>query len=148
MEEKHTIILSAFFMTDTLLVLNDDSVQHEKANKWLQKKLGKAGVLYGFHRLVFPVNIGNMHWGLCNADLHSMELRYFDSLNFGGARYLALFKEFLDAKFPVGHTDCMTRRTTNWKLVRGLSCSSYCLVQNNSVDCGVYMLHVILEIWR
>ena len=74
-----------------------------------------------------------------------MDSKYLDLLNFGGAWYLALIKEFLEDKLLVGQTVCTTRRTTNWKLVRGSACSSFCLVQNNSVDCGVYMLHMILE---
>ena len=77
-----------------------------------------------------------------------MELKHFDSLNCGGAMYLALSKEFLEDKFPVVKTDSTTRTTIVWKLVGGSACSSFCLAQNNADDCGVYMLHMIVEIWR
>ncbi|KAK4537955.1 hypothetical protein CDCA_CDCA15G3980 [Cyanidium caldarium] len=79
---------STFFYTR--LTATTDGYDYAGVRRWTRTLSG-----YPSQLLVFPINLGNVHWTLAVADLRTYELRYYDSMGGSGETVLAALQRWL-----------------------------------------------------
>ncbi|WWC85688.1 uncharacterized protein L201_000554 [Kwoniella dendrophila CBS 6074] len=109
------------------------------------KRWGKKFNLFDMAAIVFPVNIGNMHWTACAINLEKKRIEYYDSMgDYSGHRHnvFKCVREYLKQEHQLrkgtpfdftGWEDDFNEKTPQ---------------QNNGSDCGVFSCQTLEMITR
>ena len=148
---KRSHFFKSFFMTKLLNEGNvscDGKYEYRNVKRWSKKVPGKD--IFNLDKILFPINMGGMHWICAAIFMTKKRIEIFDSMGSNGNRYLdALFKyiqdEHLDKKkSPLSDLDSWqlvptqptTPRQTNGKLFQYLTTMWPC--------CHEFLLNIIL----
>jgi len=127
-ERRSNWFFNSFFISKLL----DDNNGYKYANvkRWSRK----AGDLFSYDKVFFPVNIGNSHWCLAVIHMQEKKIKYFDSLVGTGREYLLHLRRYLEDE----HQDKKkkTLDVSGWELVH--SDRQVVPQQANGADCGCF----------
>ncbi|OEU20578.1 cysteine proteinase [Fragilariopsis cylindrus CCMP1102] len=125
----------SFFITK---ILNEGSAscdgkyEYRNVKRWSKKVPGKD--IFKLDKILFPINMGNMHWIAAVIFMKKKRIEIFDSMGSDGSRYLnALFSYIQDE-----HMDKKKTPLTDideWELVPTQRATPR---QRNGHDCGVF----------
>jgi len=110
----------------------DGKYEYRNVKRWSKKAPGKD--IFKLNKILFPINMGNMHWIAAVIFMKRKRIEIFDSMGSDGSRYLnALFRyvqdEHLDKKkTPLPDADAWELIPTQRETPR----------QRNGHDCGVF----------
>lgn len=132
---KRSHFFKSFFITKLLNEGNtscDGKYEYRNVKRWSKKVPGKD--IFDLDKILFPINMGNMHWICAAIFMKKKRIEIFDSMGSDGNRYLdALFNYIQDE-----HMDKKKKILPDadaWELVptqRGTP------RQTNGHDCGVF----------
>jgi len=132
-ERSH--FFKSFFITKLLNEGNascDGKYEYRNVKRWSKKVPGKD--IFNLNKILFPINMGNMHWICAAIFMKKKRIEIFDSMGSNGNRYLeALFNYIQDEhidkkKTPLPDAD-------SWELVPTQRDTPR---QTNGHDCGVF----------
>jgi len=125
----------SFFITKVLNEGNascDGKYEYRNVKRWSKKVPGKD--IFKLDKILFPINMGNMHWIAAVIFMKKKRIEIFDSMGSDGGRYLeALFSYIQDEhmdkkKIPLPDADAWELIPTQQETPR----------QRNGHDCGVF----------
>lgn len=97
-KRKRSHFFKSFFITALLNEGNatcDGQYEYRHVKRWSKKVPGKD--IFALDKIVFPVNMGNMHWICAVVFMTEKRIRVYDSMGSSGRRYLeALFHYLKD----------------------------------------------------
>lgn len=114
---KRSHFFKSFFITKLLNEGNascDGKYEYRNVKRWSKKVPGKD--IFNLDKILFPINMGNMHWICAAIFMKTKRIEIFDSMGSNGNRYLdALFNYIQDEhmdkkKTPLPDAD-------SWQLV-------------------------------
>ena len=117
---------STFFYTR--LTATADGYDYAGVRRWTRTLSG-----YPSQLLVFPINLGNVHWTLAVADLRNCELRYYDSMGGSGETVLAALQRWLRDEAADKQWIGTRMDDTPWRWKHPTVPQ-----QHNGHDCGVF----------
>mmetsp|Transcript_24512 Transcript_24512/g.57602 ORF Transcript_24512/g.57602 Transcript_24512/m.57602 type:complete len:599 (+) Transcript_24512:101-1897(+) len=132
---KRSHFFKSFFITKLLNEGNatcDGKYEYRNVKRWSKKVPGKD--IFNLDKILFPINMGNMHWICAAIFMNKKRIEIFDSMGSNGDRYLnALFNYIQDEhadkkKTPLPDAD-------SWELVPTQPDTPR---QTNGHDCGVF----------
>jgi len=132
---KRSHFFKSFFITNLLNEGNAScygKYEYRNVKRWSKKVPGKD--IFNLDKILFPINIGKMHWICAAIFMKKKRIEIFDSMGSNGNKYLrALFRyiqdEHLDKKkTPLPNAD-------SWELVSNQLDTPR---QANGYDCGVF----------
>eukprot|EP00536_Pseudo-nitzschia_multiseries_P008221 jgi/Psemu1/257011/estExt_Genewise1Plus.C_2060009 len=132
---KRSHFFKSFFITKLLNEGNsscDGKYEYRNVKRWSKKVPGKD--IFQLDKILFPINMDNMHWICAAIFMEGKKIEVFDSMGSSGNRYLhALFRyvqdEHLDKKkSPLPDAD-------EWELIPTQGSTPR---QTNAYDCGVF----------
>jgi len=132
---KRSHFFKSFFITKLLNEGNvscDGKYEYRNVKRWSKKVPGKD--IFNLDKILFPINMGNMHWICAAIFMKKKRIEIFDSMGSNGNRYLdALFTYIQDEhmdkkKTPLPDADA-------WELVPTQPDTPR---QTNGHDCGVF----------
>lgn len=132
---KRSHFFKSFFITKLLNEGNpscDGEYEYKNVKRWSKKVPGKD--IFELDKILFPINMGNMHWICAAIFMNEKRIQIFDSMGSSGTRYLdALFNYIQDEhidkkKTPLPDADA-------WELVPTQGDTPR---QTNGFDCGVF----------
>lgn len=162
-ERKRSHFFKSFFITKLLNEGNascDGKYEYRNVKRWSKKVPGKD--IFNLDKILFPINMGNMHWICAAIFMKEKRIQIYDSMGSNGNRYLdALFNyvqdEHMDKKkTPLPDVDSWqlvptqgdTPRQTNGKLflfldifnIFFLTLTEFSHLQSavKGYDCGVF----------
>jgi len=126
-ERRKNCFFSSFFMSK--LLDDDKGYKYSNVKRW-----SKAGDLFTYDKVFFPVNIDNSHWCLAVIHMQKKEIQYFDSAQGSGREYLIHLQRYLqdehqDKKNAAFDPSVWKLVPSDWKVVPQ---------QTNSSDCGSF----------
>jgi len=124
---------SHFFKSFFVSKLMDEAsgYRYQNVKRWSKKVAGKD--VFALDKIVFPINVGGVHWTCAVAFMQEKKIQFYDSMGGGGQRYVnGLLRYFEDEhkdkkKAPLD--------TSEWNLV---TCQPDTPQQLNGFDCGVF----------
>jgi len=124
---------SHFFKSFFVSKLMDEAsgYRYQNVKRWSKKVAGKD--VFALDKIVFPINVGGVHWTCAVAFMQEKKIQFYDSMGGGGQRYVnGLLRYFEDE-----HKDKKKASldTSEWNLV---SCQPDTPQQLNGFDCGVF----------
>jgi len=134
-ERKRSHFFKSFFITKLLNEGNascDGKYEYRNVKRWSKKVPGKD--IFNLDKILFPINMGNMHWICAAIFMKEKRIQIYDSMGSNGNRYLeALFNyvqdEHMDKKkAPLPDAD-------SWQLIPTQGDTPR---QTNGHDCGVF----------
>lgn len=132
---KRSHFFKSFFITKLLNEGNascDGTYEYRNVKRWSKKVHGKD--IFNLDKILFPINMGNMHWICAAIFIKKKRIEIFDSMGSNGNRYLdALFNYIQDE-----HMDkkkCPLPDAESWELVPTQRDTPR---QTNGHDCGVF----------
>lgn len=132
---RRSHFFKSFFVTKLLNVgsiVQDGEYQYQNVKRWSKKVPGKD--IFDLDKIIFPINIGSMHWVCAVAFMQEKKIQFYDSMGGDGMYYLKqLFRYLKDEhmdkkKMPLPDED-------QWQLV---PCQQDTPQQSNGYDCGVF----------
>ena len=132
---KRSHFFKSFFITKLLNEGNascDGKYEYRNVKRWSKKVPGKD--IFNLDKILFPINMGNMHWICAAIFMKDKRIEVYDSMGSSGGRYLeALFNYIQDEhmdkkKSPLPDVDSWqlvptqrdTPRQTNGKFLRSI----------------------------
>jgi sentrin-specific protease 1 len=139
---KRSHFFKSFFITKLLNEGNvscDGKYEYRNVKRWSKKVPGKD--IFNLDKILFPINMGNMHWICAAIFMKKKRIEVFDSMGSNGNRYLdALFTYIQDEhmdkkKIPLPDADAWeivptqpdTPRQTNGMFLRKIHLPSYAI---------------------
>lgn len=124
---------SHFFKSFFVSKLMDEAsgYRYQNVKRWSKKVAGKD--VFALDKIIFPVNVGGVHWTCAVAFMQEKRIQFYDSMGGGGQRYVnGLLRYFEDE-----HKDKKKKPldTSEWNLV---TCEPDTPQQLNGFDCGVF----------
>ena len=119
---------SSFFFT---AVNRNNSYNYKEVTRWTTKVLWSN---YG--KILFPLNIENVHWALVVVYLNLQQIHYYDSMNHSGAKFLDIVFKWLTDEMQ--HKQ-LSINIIDWKLL-DTSDITFVPKQSNGFDCGIYTI--------
>lgn len=93
----------------------------------------KALDIFALDKIIFPINIGNMHWTLACVHMQRKEIHYFDSMYAKGNMYTTALLQWVEEE-SIKKKKYFDKN--EWKLI---DCEDN-PKQNNSFDCGAFVI--------
>ena len=132
---KRSHFFKSFFITKLLNEGNascDGKYEYRNVKRWSKKVPGKD--IFNLDKILFPINMGNMHWICAAIFMKDKRIEVYDSMGSSGGRYLeALFNYIQDEhmdkkKSPLPDVDSWqlvptqrdTPRQTNGRFLRSI----------------------------
>jgi sentrin-specific protease 1 len=127
-ERRKNWFFNSFFISK--LLDDDKGYKYANVKRWSRK----AGDLFTYDKVFFPVNIGNSHWCLAVIHMQTKKIQYFDSLVGTGREYLPHLRRYLQDE----HQDKKKAALdlSGWELV--YSDRQVVPQQANGADCGCF----------
>ncbi|KAG7356284.1 Ulp1 protease family protein [Nitzschia inconspicua] len=132
---KRSHFYKSFFITKLLNegdATCDGQYEYRNVKRWSKKVPGKD--IFALDKIIFPVNMGNMHWICVVAFMTEKRIQVYDSMGSSGQTYLnAIFQYLKDEhmdkkKKPLPDED-------QWQLIGTTRDTPQ---QRNGFDCGVF----------
>mmetsp|Transcript_23082 Transcript_23082/g.63998 ORF Transcript_23082/g.63998 Transcript_23082/m.63998 type:complete len:588 (+) Transcript_23082:59-1822(+) len=132
---KRSHFFKSFFITKLLNEGNascDGKYEYRNVKRWSKKVPGKD--IFQLDKILFPINMGNMHWICAAIFMNKKRIEVFDSMGAGGNRYLdALFNYIQDEHLDKKKSSLPDKE--KWELVPTQRNTPR---QTNGYDCGVF----------
>lgn len=127
-ERRKNWFFNSFFLSKLL----DDNNGYKYANvrRWSRK----AGDLFSYDKVFFPVNIRNTHWCLAVIYMQEKKIQYFDSLVGTGREYLVALRQYIADEHQDKKKSALD--ISDWELVS--SDRQVVPQQGNGADCGCF----------
>jgi len=132
---KRSHFFKSFFITKLLNEGNascDGKYEYRNVKRWSKKVPGKD--IFDLDKILFPINMGNMHWICAAIFMKKKRIEIFDSMGGKGNTYLdALFNYIQDEHIAKKNTPLPDADA--WELVPTRGDTPR---QRNGYDCGVF----------
>jgi len=112
------------------LLITDGEYKYSNIERW-----SKRFDVFAMDKVFFPINLYNTHWTLGVIYVKLKEIRYYDSMNGCGMRWLKALLRWL--KDEAIHKKEETLDTSSWQLIN--SGEHSVPQQKNGFDCGVFV---------
>jgi len=127
--KKRSHFFKSFFITKLL----DEACgyRYQNVKRWSKKVPGKD--IFSLHNIIFPVNVGGVHWCCAVIYMEEHRIQFYDSMGGSGMRYLEGLQKYLKDE----HLDKKKSKLdmSDWTLVPSQASTPQ---QENSFDCGVF----------
>jgi len=127
-ERRINWFFNSFFISK--LLDDDNGYKYANVKRWSRK----AGDLFSYDKVFFPVNIGNSHWCMAVIHMQDKKIQYFDSLVGTGREYLPHLRRYLQDEHQDKKKAALD--VSGWELV--YSDRQVVPQQANGADCGCF----------
>ena len=137
------LILSVFFMT--LFVPSPGVLNYNAIRNWIPVWTSRG--LFQLKKLLLPLNRDGNHWSLMEIRFQERALAYYDSLGYDPTPWIEACKQLLRYEHTIGHFAQPNLPIPDFDAWRVLN-TSHCAVQQNSYDCGVFVIAFMDDLWN
>jgi len=128
--KKRCHFFKSFFITK--LLEEGNGYKYSNVKRWSKKVPGKD--IFALSKILFPVNIGNMHWATACIFMQEKTIRFYDSMGGHGTAYLEGLLQYLKDEWR-DKKKCSRDDWDEWQLV---GYTDDIPQQQNGFDCGVF----------
>ena len=133
--KKRSHFFKSFFMTKLLNegdATKDGEYEYRNVKRWSKKVPGKD--IFALDKIIFPINMGQMHWICAAIFMSKKKIQIFDSMGSSGQMYLEALMQYLKDE----HMDKKKKPLPDedqWELIPTTRDTPR---QRNGFDCGVF----------
>jgi sentrin-specific protease 1 len=126
-QRKKSHYFNSFFMEK--LIVDSNGYNFDNVKRWTKKF-----DVFALSKIFIPVNISNTHWTMMVIFVVDKVIRYYDSMGYGGDRYLKAAMQWLCDESSLKRNEILDQ--TEWKLTAHPTTPQ----QKNGYDCGVFSI--------